>query len=807
MAIKKSELYSSLWASCDQLRGGMDASQYKDYVLTLLFVKYVSDKYANQKDSLIEIPKGATFEDMVALKGNPEIGDHINKKILKPLFSSNGLDGSIELVDFNDDDKLGEGKEKIDRLSNLIEIFENPSLDFKNNRAEDDDLLGDAYEYLMKNFATESGKSKGQFYTPPEVSRIISKIIDVHKADKPSFTAYDPTCGSGSLLLKVAYESPKGLSLYGQEKDITTKSLAIMNMWLHGFPEALIKGKNTIADPQFKEKDGRLKRFDFAVANPPFSTKSWSNGISPSKDIYNRFSEYGIPPDKNGDFAFLLHLIASLKSTGKGAMILPHGVLFRGNAEGEIRKNLIERKIIKGIIGLPANLFFGTGIPACIIVIDKENAKSSEGIFMIDASKEFIKDGNKNRLRERDIHKIVDAFNHQWELDKYSRFVPFDEIAGNEFNLNIPRYIDTQETEDIQDLSAHLNGGIPNKDIDALNEYWKVYPNLKAKLFAPLRDGYSKLNVDKTEVKESIFNHSEFIDYRKKLNTIFEEFKANNHDLLHGISSETKPKEFIHILSEDILERYSNRPLIVRYDIYQHLMDYWYETMKDDVYIIMQDEWQAKTKRIIEKNKKGKEVDKGWTCDLLPKHYIVDTYFTEEKDALQALEAKQEQVQAEISEAEEEHTSEDGLLADATTKSGKLSKGELKKQIKALKNEADEADKLKLMKEVLDLFEEDDKLKKQIKQKDAELDKLAYEKYPTLSPDEVKQLVIENKWLTEVNQRIDEEIDAISQHLAARIKELAERYAYTLGEIETELSDIETKVNAHLEKMGLVWSK
>jgi type I restriction enzyme M protein len=525
MAIKKSELYSSLWASCDELRGGMDASQYKDYVLTMLFVKYVSDKYGNKTNSLIEVPKGASFEDMVALKGKPDIGDQINKKILKPLFSANGLEGTVELVDFNDDDKLGSDKEKIDRLSKLISIFENPSLDFKNNRAEDDDILGDAYEYLMRHFATESGKSKGQFYTPAEVSRILAKVIDVKKADKPSYSVYDPTCGSGSLLLKVAEESPKGLTIYGQEMDIATKSLSVMNMWLHGFPEASIAGKNTIASPQFKETNGSLKRFDFVVANPPFSTKSWSNGISPMNDEFNRFKEYGVPPDKNGDYAFLLHIIASLKSTGKGAVILPHGVLFRGGAEGEIRKNILQRKLIKGIIGLPANLFYGTGIPACIIIIDKENADSRKGVFMIDASKGFIKDGNKNRLREQDIHLVVDVFNNQKEVDKFARFVSFEEIEKNEFNLNIPRYIDTQEAEDIQDLNAHLNGGIPNRDIQGLNDYWEVYLSMKKVLFEPLRDGYVKLKIDGTAVKETIYAHPEFINYRKKIDRVFDEWK------------------------------------------------------------------------------------------------------------------------------------------------------------------------------------------------------------------------------------------------------------------------------------------
>ena len=408
MAIKKSELYSSIWASCDELRGGMDASQYKDYVLVLLFVKYVSDKYAGQKDALIVIPKGGSFADMVALKGDKDIGNKMNI-IISALAKENDLKGVIDLTDFNDPDKLGKGKDMQERLSNLVAIFENPALDFTKNRAEGDDLLGDAYEYLMRHFATESGKSKGQFYTPAEVSRIMAKAIGVSAAISSTTTIYDPTCGSGSLLLKAADEAKVQITVYGQEMDNSTAGLARMNMILHNNPSAEIWKDNTLSEPHFKEPDGRLKQFDFAVANPPFSTKAWSNGIDPEHDLYGRFED-GTPPKKNGDYAFLLHLKSSLKSTGKGAIVMPHGVLFRGGAEGVIRKNLISKGYIKGIIGLPANLFYGTGIPACIIVLDKENAARRKGIFMINASQGFMKDGNKNRLRHQDIHKIVDVF-------------------------------------------------------------------------------------------------------------------------------------------------------------------------------------------------------------------------------------------------------------------------------------------------------------------------------------------------------------------------------------------------------------
>ena len=630
MAIKKSELYSSLWSSCDELRGGMDASQYKDYVLVMLFIKYISDKYAGMPYAPIAVPKGASFKDMVALKGKPNIGDDINKKIIAPIADANKLSG---VPDFNDVTKLGSGKEMVDRLTNLIAIFENPALDFSKNRAEGDDILGDAYEYLMRHFATESGKSKGQFYTPAEVSRIMAKIIGISTAStSASTTAYDPTCGSGSLLLKVADEAATDISLYGQEKDSATSGLARMNMILHNNPGAVIEQGNTLANPRFLNEHDALKTFDYVVANPPFSDKRWGNGVDAEGDVYGRFREFGIPPAKNGDYAFLLHIIRSLKSKGKGACILPHGVLFRGNAEAEIRKNIIRGGYIKGIIGLPANLFYGTGIPACIIVIDKENAHKRKGIFMIDAGKGFMKEGNKNRLRSMDIHRIVDVFNRQLEIDKYSRIVPVTEIEKNEYNLNIPRYIDSQEAEDIQDIEAHLLGGIPNADIDALETYWKVCPHLKTTLFRKGRgEKYSRLLIEKEEIKQTIFRHPEFAGYMREMTGLFAQWKQTNTQTLKNLHAGLRPKELIVELSESLLKHYTDKALIDRYDVYQHLMDYWADTMQDDCYIIAADGWKAETCRIQVENKQKKMVDKGWTCDLIPKSLVIDRFFSAKK--------------------------------------------------------------------------------------------------------------------------------------------------------------------------------
>ena len=483
MPIKKSDLYSSLWTACDSLRGGMDASQYKDYVLTLLFIKYVSDKYANSKDlrPAVIIPKGASFTDLVALKGKDGIGEKIITHIIGPLTKSNDRLSRNDFPDFNDPNKLGEGKAMVDRLTDLISIFQKPELDFSGNRADHDDILGDAYEYLMRHFASESGKSKGQFYTPSEVSRIIAYVIGISpKNAKASTTVYDPTSGSGSLLLKVAAQSGTRITIEGQEMDVTTAGLARMNMILHDFPTAKIETGNTLSDPKFKDGN-KLRTYDYVVANPPFSVKTWTTGLTPENDPYERFA-WGVPPTKQGDYAFLLHILRSMKSTGKAACILPHGVLFRGGAEGVIRSQLVRSGYLKGIIGLPANLFYGTGIPACILVLDKENATARKGIFMMDASKGFMKDGNKNRLRERDIHRIVDTFTKQSDEVKFARMVPVAEIADpkNDFNLNLPRYIDTTELEDLQDIDGHLRGGIPERDLTGAESliapYWKVLP-------------------------------------------------------------------------------------------------------------------------------------------------------------------------------------------------------------------------------------------------------------------------------------------------------------------------------------------
>ncbi|MDV6291478.1 type I restriction-modification system subunit M [Rhodococcus aetherivorans] len=808
MALKKSDLYSSLWASCDQLRGGMDASQYKDYILTLLFVKYVSDKAKTGRDSLIEVPAGGSFDDMLAAKGDKEIGDRFNKIIAK-LAEANDLRNVIDQADFNDEERLGKGKEMQDRLSKLVTIFND--LDFRGSRAEGDDLLGDAYEYLMRHFATESGKSKGQFYTPAEVSRILAKVVGIGPSTRQDQTVYDPACGSGSLLLKAAAEAPRGMTIYGQEKDNATWALSKMNMILHGNEIAEIEKGDTITSPQFTKGD-RLRTFDYIVMNPPFSVKSWNNGL---ENDYGRF-EYGRPPEKNGDYAFLLHALTSLKSIGKAAIILPHGVLFRGNAEAAIRTRLLKQGFIKGIIGLPANLFYGTGIPACIVILDKESAVGRTGVFMIDASKGFMKDGNKNRLRSQDIHKIVDTFNKQIEIDRYSRMVPMSEIADakNAYNLNIPRYIDSSEPEDLQDLSAHLHGGIPDRDLDALQGYWDAFPQLRAQIFGPNRPGYSDLAIDVSAVQQAIFDSPGFHKLRDEATGIVEDWFASHSDTMAGITADTKPNDLIATIGDDLLARFKPMPLLDEYDVYEQLMTYWHDTMHDDAYLVMADGWlnAAKPRKTIEDKERklsetpdlvvgsGRSATK-YKMDLIPPALIVARYLADEQTAIDDLTAAAEEATRAVEEYVEDHAVDDGLLADAMD-DDKISKALVAARLKAIKTGGD-PDEIKALQHATKLYNTETSAKKAVKDAQADLDLATLKKYGDLTEEDIKTLVLDDKWQATIVRRVGGEVEALTLNLVARIQQLGERYAETVHDLDTELEKLEAKVTSHLAAMGV----
>ncbi|GAA7070110.1 type I restriction-modification system subunit M [Helicobacter pylori] len=818
MAIKKSELYSSLWAGADSLRGGMDASEYKNYVLILLFLKYISDKARNDAKnntiSQIEVPQGCFYEDILALEGDKEIGDKLNK-IIAEIAKRNGLEGVIDSVDFNDNTKLGEGKAMIDTLSNLVKIFADLSLGA--HGALDDDLLGDAYEYLMRHFASESGKSKGQFYTPSEVSLLLSLLLGIDENTKQDKSIYDPTCGSGSLLLKASsLAGEKGLSIYGQEKDISTTALCRMNMILHNSADADIAkgGSSTLSNPFFI-KNGMLQTFDYVVANPPFSLKNWTDGLSidpKSKQVindrFNRFED-GTPPEKNGDFAFLLHIIKSLKDTGKGAVILPHGVLFRGNAEGVIRKNLLMKGYIKGVIGLAPNLFYGTSIPACVIILDKENAHARKGVFMIDASKDFKKDGNKNRLRDQDVQKMIDTFNAYKEIPYYSKMVSLEEISANDYNLNIPRYIAAKQ-ESEKDLFALINSPsyLPKNEIKAYDPYFQVFKELKNTLFKKSdKEGYYALKTECENIKELITQSSEFQTFHASVLNAFD--RLNLFETFDNLKPGFNPKTLIESVCSKVLKEFEEVEILDKYGVYQLFKDYYNEVLQDDWFLLSFNGFLSakelrKLNPLKDKNKKANYLEEPdfiiqktyYKSDLIPKNLIKQRFFEKEVKEVEALENALNEKEANYEAFIEEHSNnEEGLFDES-----KINESVLKKE---LKNATDSEDE-QILKTALELLEAKNKVLKMKNKAYEELELKAFHQYKNLELDEIKDLIIQDKWLKSLKNALENKILKRINAFTSALNEIISNYSNSLLELDKEVKESESKVLEHLKDLGVV---
>lgn len=722
MAVKKTELYSLLWEAANKLRGGVEPARYKDYVLTLLFFKYVSDRYKGQRYGDFIVEEGASFDDLIAAKGKKDIGERVDK-ILSAFMEENQLQGSLPEVSFNNEDELGRGKELVDKVTGLIAVFENPAIDFKTNRASGDDIIGDAYEYFMMKFAQESGKSKGQFYTPSEVSRIMARLVGISRIEPRQgrpWTLYDPAAGSGSLLIRAADEAPVNrqgnamVSIYGQEKDNATAGLAKMNLVLHQKGTGEIKTHSTLTSPQYLDEYGQLRKFDFIVMNPPFSDKSWSDGITPENDAFHRFDGYGIPPEKNGDWAWFLHVLKSLTEDGKAAVIMPHGILFRGNAEETIRKQVLARKYITGIVSLPANLFYGTGIPACIVVVDKENADDHEGIFMIDASQGFKKDGNKNRLREQDIERIVQTYNLRREIDGYSRMVSYEEILENNGgNLNVPRYIQRPSTELPQNIPAHLQGGIPAGDLDSLAALWKVAPNLKQRVFAQQDSGRFTLLLTPDELAtritaDEMLIAQETVEIRDMLASWAE---ACAKPALLGVNRDTHPRLMILEAGEELLDHYADSKVLDPYDVFDVVMNYWNARLQDDVYIIKASGFLAG--REVEYDYKQKKAEDGQTTDtgqikgfeglLIPAAIIEAEYFPKEQARLAGLDRTLLSIEADLESLLEEEPEDDNAFAEVLSSTGKVVEKELNARLKVL-DDMKQSPQLDVLDELIDTF-------------------------------------------------------------------------------------------------------
>ncbi|MFP6351919.1 N-6 DNA methylase [Helicobacter pylori] len=765
MAIKKSELYSSLWAGADSLRGGMDASEYKNYVLNLLFLKYISDKAKNNNFSEIEVPEGCFYEDILALEGDKEIGDKLNKIIAK-IAERNDLKGVIDSVDFNDNTKLGEGKAMIDTLSNLVKIFADLSLGA--HGALDDDLLGDAYEYLMRHFASESGKSKGQFYTPSEVSLLLSLLLGIDENTRQDKSIYDPTCGSGSLLLKASsLAGEKGLTIYGQEKDISTTALCKMNMILHNSATADIAkgGSSTLSNPLFIE-NGMLKTFDYVVANPPFSLKNWTDGLSidpKSKQVindnFNRFED-GTPPEKNGDFAFYL--------------------------------------------------FYGTSIPACVIVLDKENAHARKGVFLIDASKDFKKDGNKNRLRDQDVQKMIDTFNALKEIPYYSKMVSLEEISANDYNLNIPRYIAAKQ-ESEKDLFALINSHkasyLPKNEIKAYAPYFRVFKELKNTLFKKSdKEGYYALKTECENIKELIIQSSEYQTFHASVLNAFDrlELLTTFNDLEPGFN----PKTLIESVCSKVLKEFEKIEILDKYGVYQLFKDYYNEVLQDDWFLLSFNGFESakelrKLTPLKDKNKKANYLEEPdfyhsktyYKSDLIPKNLIKQRFFEKEAKELEELENALNEKEALLDEFIEEHSNEEGLFDGL-----KINESVLKKE---LKNATDSEDE-KILKTALEWLEAKNKALKIKNKAHEELELKAFHQYKSLELGEIKDLIIQDKWLKSLKNALENKIQKRINAFTSTLNGIIQTYSNSLLELDKEVKESESKVLEHLKDLGIV---
>ena len=651
-----------------------------------------------------------------------------------------------------------------------------------------------------------------------------------------------------------------------------------MNAVLHRKAEITIKSGNTFSNPRYLDKSDNsiLERFDYIVANPPFSMKNWRDGIAGKE--YGRFEGYGdMPPEKNGDYAWLMHILKALKNNGKAAVILPHGVLFRGNAEATIRKAIIKKHWIKGIISLPANLFFGTGIAACILVIDKEGAANRQGIFMIDASRGYVKDGNKNRLRERDIYRIITTFNEQIASDpKYARFVPNDEIEKkNEYNLNITRYIDSADPEDIQDIYAHIHGGIPAVDINGLSKYWEVFPSLKTELLSVISEKYYSLNVEHENIRQVIYKNAEFSEYGEKLDEAFVAWKAKEYPVLSALDEDVSARKLIVNLAEDILAEFEHLTLIDKYDVYQVLLAYWNEIMNDDAFLIISEPDGYANARatdnieeeITQGKYKGEMKVTGWEGRLIPKSIVIDSFFREEKNAIEEAENVAVETEAQLSEliesAEEESAladiAENGkvkakdieakideltstieteetielevirmdlhlintkkrleayllghpLCKNAVNENGKITKVSIDFRLRIIRTEESVPESLQndvnQLKAALKLCGKISDYNKFVKELNKVLDEKCRARYESLTDDEILDLLVNRKWFDSIFAGIGDLYAAISHRLTNRIIELTERYEDTLPTLEEDTAEYETKVKSHLERLGFKW--
>lgn len=830
--MNKQQLAAKIWESANKMRSKIEANEYKDYILGFIFYKFLSEKevkYLKANEWTDEyISEYLTEEDTDTVENvQKSLGYFISYDNLFSTWLAKGSDFSVQ--DVRDAlsafsrlinpthkkvfegvfDTLQTGLSKLGdsaasqskSISDLIQLIKDIPMDGKQGY----DVLGFIYEYLIEKFAANAGKKAGEFYTPHEVSLLMSEIVANHLKDREKIEIFDPTSGSGSLLINIGKSASKYIEgenkvkYYAQELKQNTYNLTRMNLVMRGIEADNIVTRNgdTLEDdwPYFDENDpiGTYNPLyvDAVVSNPPYS-QNWNPA---DKEADPRYAEYGLAPKGKADYAFLLHDLYHIKPDGIMTIVLPHGVLFRGGEEGEIRKNLIEKNKIDAIIGLPANIFYGTGIPTIIMVLKQKRANTD--VLIIDASKGFVKEGKNNKLRASDIKRIVDVVTRRESVDKYSKVVSRDEIRANDYNLNIPRYVDSSEAAESWDIFASMFGGLPISEIDELKEYWRAFPALRSALFENTSSEYCKLIVD--DIKKAIKEHADVKNFESEFQTAFGDFDKYLYDELIAKMESLSISKTEEILSENIFARMTDIPLVDKYEAYQLLDDDWTKIAVD--LEIIQTEGFSATK-VVDPNmvvkKKGnveQEVQEGWKGHIIPFELIQNTILADDRKAIKEKETRlseiasgYEEILDTLSEEEKEgdFVNEDSFVF-----------AEIKK---ALKSDSIEPETKEKLKSVAALNAEEKTLKSAIKTESALLEEKTKETIEGLSDEQVIEL-LKDKWIKPLIESLMQLPDSIVAEIVAKLEALAKKYETTFAEVETQIEETEKSLSAMIDDL------
>lgn len=831
--MNKQQLAAKIWESANKMRSKIEANEYKDYILGFIFYKFLSEKeikYLKENDWTDEYLPELTEEDTETVESvQKNLGYFISYNNLFSTWLAKGRDFSVQdvrdalsafsrLINATHKkvfegvfdtlqtglSKLGDSSASQSKaISDLIHLIKDIPMDGK----QDYDVLGFIYEYLIGMFAANAGKKAGEFYTPHEVSLLMSEIVADHLKERTEIKIYDPTSGSGSLLINIGksvakfIENENNIKYYAQELKQNTYNLTRMNLVMRGIlPDNIVtRNGDTLEDdwPYFDENDpiGTYDPLyvDAVVSNPPYS-QAW-NPVD--KETDPRYARFGLAPKGKADYAFLLHDLFHLKSDGIMTIVLPHGVLFRGGEEGEIRKNLIEQNHIDAIIGLPANIFFGTGIPTIIMVLKQKRANTD--VLVVDASKGFIKVGKNNKLRASDIKRIVDVVTKRENVEKYSRAVSRDEIRQNDYNLNIPRYVDSSEEAESWDIFASMFGGLPISEIDKLEDYWRAFPSLRNELFENTSSEYCRLTA--TDVKKAILEHSDVKRFQQQYASAFDDFDSYLYEELIDKMSELNISKTEATLSAEIFGRLSSIPLVDRYIAYQLLDDEWTK-IAVDLEIIQTEGFEATKKvnpNMIVKKKDGKEqeVQEGWVGQIIPFDLIQTTILKEDKAVLENKESRLTEIAAEYEELLDSLTEEEKEGDFVNESKDAFVAAEIKK---ALKSESIEPETKGKLRSVNSLIAEEKELKAAIKKEVGLLEAKTKETIEGLSDDQAIELLKE-KWITPIINNLMKLPDGIVNDLVSKLDSLAKKYETTLEEVEAEISETEKALSLMIDNL------